>query len=96
VALASRLGAAGVTRGKQVIAYDAQDGMNAARLWWMAALARPRRGGGARRGLAEVGPGRSACNASVPQPAAAAFAVSVRGGWVDAGYVLSHLESQTC
>jgi len=35
VALASRLGAAGVTRGKQVIAYDAQDGMNAARLWWM-------------------------------------------------------------
>ena len=35
-ALADRLGRAGLQRGKQLVAYDAQGGMYAARLWWLA------------------------------------------------------------
>lgn len=34
-AFMARLGALGVDRTKQVVAYDAQGGANAARLWWM-------------------------------------------------------------
>src|SRR3989338_4149322 len=33
--LAAKLGAAGLGAGEQVIAYDAQEGTNASRLWWM-------------------------------------------------------------
>lgn len=36
VALAEKLGRAGLAKGKQLVAYDAQGGIFAARLWWLA------------------------------------------------------------
>ena len=87
------LGAAGVTRGKQVVAYDAQDGTNAARLWWMlrwlghdavAVL-----DGGWPKWVREGRPG----TAEVPHPSPAAFSCDARGAWVDAKFVLSHLDA---
>lgn len=90
-AFARTLGAAGVDRTKQVVAYDAQGGSFAARLWWMlrwlghdavAVL-----DGGWGKWLREERPETSA----VPTPAPARFDAAVREAAVDAEYVLAHL-----
>jgi thiosulfate/3-mercaptopyruvate sulfurtransferase len=91
-ALAARLGRCGVTRGVQVVAYDDQGGMVAARVWWLlrwlghdavAVL-----DGGFGRWVAEGRP----VTAVVPPPAAAAFTPAPRAGLtVDAAFVLAHL-----
>ena len=94
---AAKLGAAGISAGIQVIAYDAQEGTNASRLWWMlrwlghdavAVL-----DGGWPKWVREKRP----CTDAVPRPLPSAFAPgtgAARGGWVDAAHVLSHLERQ--
>ena len=50
-----RFGRFGITSGKQVVAYDQDNGMFASRLWWLLALAWPRRRGGARWRSRQVG-----------------------------------------
>jgi len=97
---AAKLGAAGIGAGRHVIAYDAQDGANAARLWWMlrwlghesvAVL-----DGGWPKWVRENRP----CTAEVALALPTAFAPDkTRTGardesQVDAAYVLSHLERQ--
>ena len=95
---AAKLGAAGIGAGNQVIAYDAQEGTNASRLWWMlrwlghesvAVL-----DGGWPKWAMENRP-RSA---ELPRACATAYAPKTVGssgtGWVDWAYVLSHLERQ--
>ena len=99
-AFAAKLGEAGIGAAIQVIAYDSQDGANAARLWWMlrwlghesvAVL-----DGGWPKWIRENRP----CTAEMPRPRATAFARgtdgngATLGGWVDSAYVLSHLEAQ--
>jgi thiosulfate/3-mercaptopyruvate sulfurtransferase len=90
--LADKLGAAGVGSATQVIAYDAQDGVNAARLWWLlrwlghdsvAVL-----DGGWPKWLRESRP----VNAAIPRAATASFRPRVQAGYVDAQYVLAHLD----
>ncbi len=85
------LGAAGVDSSKQVIAYDAQTGVYAARLWWMlrwlghenvAVL-----DGGYAKWTFEGRPVTSA----VPQPAPARFAGQPRAMSVDADDILRSL-----
>ena len=99
-AFAAKLGAAGIVAETQVIAYDAQDGTNASRLWWMlrwlghdsvAVL-----DGGWPKWVREKRP----CAAEVPRPRTTAFTPKTdgsggtSGGWVDTAYVLSRLERQ--
>lgn len=89
--LRGKLARAGVSAGSQVVAYDAQGGMIAARLWWLL------RGlgheavavldGGWGKWVAEGGP-RSA---GAPTPKPAAWNASRRPDFVDARFVLSHL-----
>ncbi len=90
-ALAAKLGAAGIDAGKQVVAYDAQEAVNASRLWWLlrwlghdavAVL-----DGGWHKWMAEERP----YSAEVPRPAAARFGARPHDGWVGVDYVLSHL-----
>ncbi|OGA13461.1 MAG: 3-mercaptopyruvate sulfurtransferase [Betaproteobacteria bacterium RIFCSPLOWO2_12_FULL_63_13] len=97
--LAAKLGAAGIGPETCVVAYDAQDGINASRLWWMlrwlghssvAVL-----DGGWLKWVRENRPRDDA----IPTPRPTRFAPrTVRSGdpgsCVDAAYVLSHLERQ--
>jgi len=98
--VAATLGRCGIGRGVQVVAYDDQGGMAAARAWWLlrwlghaevAVL-----DGGFGRWVAEGRPVTTA----VPAPAAATFTPAPSGparagppeaGTVDAAYVLAHL-----
>jgi thiosulfate/3-mercaptopyruvate sulfurtransferase len=87
------LGGAGISPGTQVVAYDAQGGIFASRLWWMlrhwlghdkvAVL-----DGGWGKWLAEARPH----NTEVPRPVPAAYTAAVHDAVVDAAYVRSHLE----
>lgn len=88
---ARKLGAAGVDRTKQVIAYDAHGANYAARLWWMlrwlghdavAVL-----DGGWGKWLREERPESS----DVPQPAPARFEPAPRPSSVDIQFLLAHL-----
>jgi thiosulfate/3-mercaptopyruvate sulfurtransferase len=88
---ARKLGAAGVDRAKQVVAYDAHGGSYAARLWWMlrwlghdavAVL-----DGGWGKWLREERPETDA----VPTPVPARFAPARRAPAVDTAFVLAHL-----
>ncbi len=91
-ALAAKLGRCGVTRGVQVVAYDDQGGMVAARLWWLlrwlghdavAVL-----DGGVGRWVAEGRP----VTTEVPPASAATFTPAPRAGLtVDAAFVQAHL-----
>ena len=90
-ALGRKLGRAGVDSRTQVVAYDAQGGMVAARLWWLlrwlghwpvAVL-----DGGWNKWVAEGRPQ----SAEVPAPRAADFAGRPDKRWVDAQFVGSHL-----
>jgi thiosulfate/3-mercaptopyruvate sulfurtransferase len=83
---------AGVAAGSQVVAYDAQGGMVAARLWWLlrgfghAAVA-VLDGGWSRW----VGEGRP-MSAQTAAPRPARWTPTRRPDFVDAGFVLSHLD----
>jgi len=90
-AFMDRLGRAGIDYGMQVVAYDAQGGMIAARLWWMlrwlghqpvAVL-----DGGWNKWIAE---GRTQ-TAEVVRPRRASFAGRPEDNRVEAEFVLSHL-----
>ena len=89
------LSACGVESGKKVVAYDAQGGMFAARLWWMlrwlghddAAVL----DGGWSKWVSEGLP----VTAAVATPAAAKFQPAPRQLTVDASYVLAHLNELT-
>ena len=90
-ALAAKLGAAGIDAGKQVVAYDSQESVNASRLWWLlrwlghdavAVL-----DGGWQKWMAEELPHST----EVPKPAATRFTARPSDGWVDVSYVLAHL-----
>jgi len=97
--IAAKLGAAGIGPETFVVAYDAQDGVNASRLWWMlrwlghssvAVL-----DGGWPKWVREDRPR----DATVPTPRSTRFVPHTdesgeAGAWVDSSYVLSHLERQ--
>lgn len=90
-AFAAALGAAGIAAGKQVVAYDSQEDVNASRLWWMlrwlghdavAVL-----DGGWPRWVEEERP----CSAEIPQPMPAVFVPGSGARHVDVQFVLAHL-----
>lgn len=86
-----KLARAGVDSRKQVVAYDAQGGLFAARLWWLLRwlghLPVAVLDGGWDRWISEGRP-RSA---EVPLPQRTQFAGRPREHWVDARFVHSHL-----
>jgi len=90
-AFAAKLGAAGVGPGTQVVAYDAQGGVNAARLWWMLRWlghdAAAVLDGGLGKWLRDERPQ----TAELPRIAPAAFAPRARALAVDVDFVASHL-----
>jgi thiosulfate/3-mercaptopyruvate sulfurtransferase len=94
-ALMEKLGRAGVDSRKQVVAYDAQGGMMAARLWWLLRwlghLPVAVLDGGWNRWLAEDRPR----NAEVPRPQAARFQGRPGSGQVDADDVRSKLGNRS-
>jgi thiosulfate/3-mercaptopyruvate sulfurtransferase len=91
--LARCLGEVGVTASTQVVVYDDAQGMIAGRLWWLlrwlghdkvAVL-----DGGLQAWLAASG----AMTASLPAPRSGHFVAAPRDALVDAGHVLSNLET---
>lgn len=90
-ALAEKLGRAGVDSGKQVVAYDAQGGLFAARLWWLLRwlghLPVAVLDGGWNQWAAEGRPQ----SADLPAPRAAQFSGQADDSWVDARFVLASL-----
>src|SRR5262252_1316852 len=94
--LAEKLGQAGLDSGKQVIGYDAQGGMVAARLWWLLRwlghLPVAVLDGGWSRWAAEGRPQ----TAEVLRPRPARFAGAARNDcWVGAHFVRDHLGDET-
>jgi thiosulfate/3-mercaptopyruvate sulfurtransferase len=94
--LIEKLGRAGVDSRKQVVAYDAQGGMVAARLWWLLRwlghLPVAVLDGGWNQWVAEGRPQ----TAEVPQPQPARFAGAARNDcWVGAYFVREHLRDET-
>ena len=94
--LAKKLGEAGVDSSKQVVAYDAQGGMVAARLWWLLRwlghLPVAVLDGGWNQWLAEGRPQTD----NVPQPQQARFTGGARNDcWVGADFVREHLNDET-
>src|SRR5215470_533307 len=94
--LVEKLGQAGVDSRKQVIAYDAQGGMVAARLWWMLRwlghLPVAVLDGGWNQWIAEGRPQ----TAEVPRAQAARLAAKARNDcWVGTHFVREHLGDET-
>ena len=94
--LAKKLGDAGVDSRKQVVAYDAQGGMMASRLWWLLRwlghLPVAVLDGGWNQWLAEDRPQ----TAEVPAPKPARFGGSARNDcWVGAHFVRDHVGDET-
>jgi thiosulfate/3-mercaptopyruvate sulfurtransferase len=91
-ALMEKLGRAGVDSRKQVVAYDAQGGMVAARLWWLLRalghLPVAVLDGGWSQWAAEGRPQ----DAEVPRPQATRFSGKVNRSWVGADFVRSRLD----
>ncbi|MGB7541008.1 MAG: sulfurtransferase [Burkholderiales bacterium] len=91
-AFMDKLGRAGVDSGKQVVAYDAQGGMVAARLWWMLRwLGHPCVAvldGGWNKWIAEGRPQ----SAEVPRSERARFTGAPDDSAVGADFLLSHLD----
>jgi thiosulfate/3-mercaptopyruvate sulfurtransferase len=87
-----KLGRAGVDSRKQVIAYDAQGSMVAARLWWLLRwlghLPVAVLDGGWNQWVAEGRPQ----TAEIPKPKPARFAGKPSEIWVSARYVRAHLD----
>jgi thiosulfate/3-mercaptopyruvate sulfurtransferase len=93
-AFAARLGAAGITAETQVVAYDAQDGTNAARLWWMMRWLGHHAVAVLDGGWPKWTREQRVTTAAVPHPHPAAFVTgpeATGSGWVDTAYVLAHL-----
>lgn len=92
--LIEKLGRAGVDSRKQVVAYDAQGGMVAARLWWLLRwlghLPVAVLDGGWNRWISEGRPQ----SAEVPQPGPARFSGRPDDSQVSADFVRSHLEDK--
>jgi thiosulfate/3-mercaptopyruvate sulfurtransferase len=90
--LMEKLGRAGVDARKQVVAYDAQGGMVAARLWWLLRslghLPVAVLDGGWNKWTAEA----RAQSAELPKPLATRFSGGSGSSWVNAQYVRSHLD----
>lgn len=90
--LAEKLEQAGVDSRKQVVAYDAQGGMIAARLWWLLRwlghLPVAVLNGGWDKWIAEGRPQ----SAEVPRPQRTRLLARPRNDWVDADFVRSHLD----
>jgi len=90
-ALAAKLGQAGVDSRKQVVAYDAQGGMIAARLWWLLRwlghLPVAVLDGGWNQWAAEGRPQ----SAEIPLPPPTQFSGKVNSSWVGADLVRSRL-----
>src|SRR6266853_2625395 len=90
--LMEKLGRAGVDSRKQVVAYDAQGGMVAARLWWLLRwlghLPVAVLDGGWLHWIAEGRPQ----SAEIPQPRPTRFAGKPGSNWVNVGYVRSQLD----
>jgi thiosulfate/3-mercaptopyruvate sulfurtransferase len=94
--LADALGRAGVDARKQVVAYDAQGGMVAARLWWLLRwlghLPVAVLDGGWNQWAAEGRPQ----TAEIPRPQPAPFPGGARNDcWVGAYFVREHLGDET-
>src|SRR2546428_3450677 len=89
--LMEKLGRAGVDVRKQVVAYDAQGGMVASRLWWLLRwlghLPVAVLDGGWNKWTAEGRPQ----SAEVPRPQATRFAAKPRPSWVDVDFVSSRV-----
>lgn len=85
------LGAAGVDSGKQVIAYDAQTGVYAARLWWMLRWLGHENVAVLDGGYAKWTGEERPLTQSVPQAVPARFAGEARAISVDADEVLRSL-----
>ena len=92
--LMETLGRAGVDARRQVVAYDAQGGMVAARLWWLLRwlghLPVAVLDGGWNQWVAEGRPQA----AEVPQPQPARFAGTARNNWVGADFVRARLADE--
>jgi thiosulfate/3-mercaptopyruvate sulfurtransferase len=92
--LMNKLGDAGVDSRKQVVAYDAQGGMAAARLWWLLRwlghLPVAVLDGGWTRWLAEGRPQ----TAEITRPQSARFSGKARNNWVGADFVRAQLEDK--
>jgi len=86
-----KLGRAGVDSRKQIVAYDAQGGMVAARLWWLLRwlghLPVAVLDGGWNQWISE---GRTQTT-EVPQPQPARFSGKANPNWVDADFVRARL-----
>jgi thiosulfate/3-mercaptopyruvate sulfurtransferase len=93
--LTEKLGRAGVDARKQVVAYDAQGGMVASRLWWLLRwlghLPVAVLNGGWNRWVSEGRPQ----SAELPQPQAVRFTGKEREGWVGADFIRARLEDET-
>jgi thiosulfate/3-mercaptopyruvate sulfurtransferase len=89
--LMEKLGRAGVDSRKQVVAYDAQGGMVAARLWWLLRwfghLPVAVLDGGWNQWIAEGRPQ----TAEIPQPQPTQFLGKLSSGWVGADFVRARL-----
>ncbi len=89
-----KLGEAGVDSSKQVVSYDAQGGMVAARLWWLLRwlghLPVAVLDGGWNQWVAEGRPQ----TAEVPRPEPTRFAGKARNNWVGPDFVRAHLRDE--
>ncbi|MSQ52030.1 MAG: sulfurtransferase [Betaproteobacteria bacterium] len=89
--LADMLGRAGLTTGKQLVAYDAQGGLFAARLWWLARWLGHNEvavlDGGWQQWIAENRPRSN----EVPSNRSNGFRGAPESIWVDADFVLNTL-----
>ncbi len=88
---AAKVGAAGVGPGSQVVAYDAQGGTSAARLWWMLRWLGHDPVAVLDGGLAAWRREERPETAALPRIAAARFEPHPRPETVDVGFVASHL-----
>lgn len=91
MAFAETLGRSGVTSGKQIIAYDSQGGIFAARLWWLARWlghhAVAVLDGGLPQWMAENRP----LSTETPEGRPTTFEARARAEWVGADFVLENL-----
>jgi len=99
---AAKLDAAGIGAGTQVIAYDAQDGTNASRLWWMLRWAGHDAVAVLDGGWPKWAREHRPCSAEPTRRPPTTFAPAKAGtgtgvgdeARVDSAYILSHLEGQ--
>lgn len=88
---AARMSACGVDAQTQVVAYDNEGGVFAARLWWMLRWLGHKKVAVLDGGLPGWKCAKQALVTDIPRPAPAAFVARDCGGRVDADYVLARL-----